>query len=110
MFFVYRVVVAVTNSINKANASWSSKPRHHIHYGQIWLWCSSAYLIREPNEPGLLVVTEHPVLGVQQFPHDEEEELFPYASRVDCLLSHEDDLPRAAEQKHQRHIDVIPVH
>lgn len=52
------------------------------------------YLVWKPDEPGLLVVTEHPIFGIQQLFHDQEEEFLSHASCIDRLLSNKDHLPR----------------
>lgn len=50
------------------------------------------YLVSEPDESGLLVVSEHPIFRVQEFFHDEQEELFSHTASIYGLLSHEDHL------------------
>lgn len=50
------------------------------------------YLVSEPDESGLLIVSEHPIFRVQKFFHDEQEELFSHTASVYGLLSDDDHL------------------
>lgn len=51
-----------------------------------------SHLVWKPDESGFLVVAKHPIFGIQQLLHDQEEKLFPDSSSINCIFSHKDHL------------------
>lgn len=58
---------------------------------------STAYLIREPDQPGLLIIPEHSIFGIQQFPHDEQKKLFANASSIHSFLPYKNHLQHTTQ-------------